>query len=133
MRLVAVLAFVLMLYISCAARRAVSSFRVLPAKPDYLLRSPDSKDTPFPEVLGRYTNVGPDWVELRPEIELRVENAYFREGAPKHGLANFLGTEIARYRVLPTGTLERVSVKSSVTQRPADQPAVQQLLSEPQQ
>jgi hypothetical protein len=73
-----VLAFVLMFSVSCATRRTVT-FRVLPASPDYLLRSPDSKDTPFPEVLGRYTNVGPDWVELRPEIELRVENAYFRE------------------------------------------------------
>ena len=97
MRLVTLLAFVLMFLPSCATRRAATAFRVLPAKPDYLLRSPDSKDTPFPEVLGRYTNVGPDWVELRPQIELRVENPYFREGAPKHGLANFLGTEIARY------------------------------------
>jgi hypothetical protein len=117
---------------SCATRRAATAFRVLPAKPDYLLRSPDSKDTPFPEVLGRYTNVGPDWVELRPQIELRVENAYFREGAPKHGLANFLGTEIARYRVLPTGMLEQIDVKSRLPQRPADQPPVQELLSESQ-
>ncbi len=132
MRLVAVLAFVLMLYISCAARRAVTSFRVLPASPDYLLRSPDSKDTPFPEVLGGYTHVGPDWVELRPQIELRVENAYFREGAPKRGLANFLGTEIARYQVLPTGMLEQIAVQSRLPQRPADQPPIQQLLSEAQ-
>src|SRR5579864_3041346 len=124
------LAFVLM--ISCATRRVVTSFRVLPAKPDYLLRSPDSKDTPFPEVLGRYTNVGPDWVELRPQIELRVENAYFREGAPKHGLANFLGTEIARYRMLATGELDQIAVQSRVAERPADQPPVQQLLGEPQ-
>jgi hypothetical protein len=86
-RLVIVLACALVLSPSCATRRAVTSFRVLPAKPDYLLRSPDSKDTPFPEVLGRYTNVGLGWVELRPQIELRVENAYFREGAPKRGLA----------------------------------------------
>ena len=124
------LAFVLM--ISCATRRVGTSFRVLPANPDYLLRSPDSKDTPFPEVLGRYTKVGPDWVELRPQIELRVENAYFREGAPKHGLANFLGTEIARYHVLPTGMLEQIAVESRLSQRPADQPPVQQLLGEPQ-
>lgn len=126
------LAFVLMFSISCATRRAVPAFRVLPAKPDYLLRSPDAKDTPFPEILGRYTNVGPDWVELRPQIELRVENAYFREGAPKHGLANFLGTEIARYRVLPTGMLEEIAVQSRLAQRPADQPPVQQLLGESQ-
>jgi hypothetical protein len=131
-RRVTLLAFVCTFSPSCATRRAVTSFRVLPASPDYLLRSPDSKDTPFPEVLSRYTNVGPDWVELRPQIELRVENAYFREGAPKRGLANFLGTEIARYQVLPTGMLEQVAVQSRLPQRPADQPPVQQLLSESQ-
>lgn len=130
MRLVLVLAFVAMFSLSCAARR--TSFRVLPATPDYLLRSPDRKNTPFPEVLGQYTKVGPDWVELRPRIELRVENAYFREGAPKHGLANFLGTEIARYQVLPAGTLEQIALQSRLFQRPADQPPVQQLLSDSQ-
>jgi hypothetical protein len=131
-RLVLVLAIVPMFSVSCAARRAATSFRVLPAKPDYLLRSPDSIDTPFPEVLSRYTNVGPSWVELRPRIELRVENAYFREGAPKRGLANFLGTEIARYRMLPTGALEQIAVLSRLHQRPADQPPVQELLSQAQ-
>jgi hypothetical protein len=131
-RPVTLLAFVLTFSPSCASRRTVTSFRVLPARPDYLLRSPDSKDTPFPEVLGRYTNVGPGWVELRPQIQLRVENAYFREGAPKRGLANFLGTEIARYQVLPTGVLEQIAVQSRLPQRPPDQPPVQQLLSESQ-
>lgn len=120
------------LTVSCAVRRPVTAFRVLPGQPDYLLRSPDSKETAFPEVLGRYTNVGPGWVELRPLTELRVENAYFREGAPKHGLANFLGTEIARYQVLATGELKQISVESRVEQRPADQPPVQQLLTEAQ-
>jgi hypothetical protein len=130
MRLGIVLAFVGM-SLACAARR-VAVFQVLPASPDYLLRSPDAKETPFPEVLGGYTNVGPGWVELRPQIELRVENAYFREGAPKHGLANFLGTEIVRYRMLPTGTLEQLTVESRLERRPADQPPVQELLGEAQ-
>lgn len=132
MRVVTVFVFVLVFSPSCATRRAAASFRVLPAKPDYLLRSPDSKNTPFPEVLGRYTNVGPAWVELRPDIELRVENAYFREGTPKRGLANFLGTELARYQVLPTGVLERIAIQSRLPQRPADQPPVQELLSQSQ-
>ncbi len=64
--------------------------------------------------------------------QLRVENAYFYEGAPKHGLANFLGTEVARYRVLGTGALEEVSIESRVDQRPSDQPAVQLLVTESQ-
>jgi hypothetical protein len=131
-RAITLLAFVLVFSPSCASRRTVPSFRVLPAKPEYLLRSTDSKETPFPEVLGRFAHVGAGWVELGPQIELRVENAYFREGTPKRGLANFLGTEIARYRVLPAGALEQIAVQSRVAQRPADQPPVQQLLSESQ-
>src|SRR5713226_6343926 len=117
---------------SCATRRPVASFRVLPAKPDYLLRSPDSKDTPFAEVLGGYAHVGSGWVELRQQIGLRVENAYFREGTPKRGLANFLGTEIVRYQVFPTGMLKQIALLSHLEQRPRDQPPVQQLLSESQ-
>lgn len=126
------LALACALIMSCATRRTATAFRVLPGQPDYLLVSPDSKKTPFPEVLGRYTNVGPGWVELRPLTQLRVENAYFREGSPKHGLANFLGTEIARYQVLATGALKEVSLESHVVQRPSDQPPVRQLVSESQ-
>ena len=40
-----------------------------------------------------------------------------------------LGTQIARYRVLPGGVLEQIAVQSRLSQRPADQPPVQQLLS----
>lgn len=100
----------------------------MPARPDYLLRSPDALETPFPDVIGGYTNAGPGWVELRPGIRLRVENAYFREGAPKHGLANFLGTEIVTYRVLSSGALEQVAFESRLERRPSDQPPAQELL-----
>lgn len=127
-----VVALACSLILSCATRRVATAFRVLPGQPDYLLVSPDSQKTPFPEVLGRYTNVGPGWVELRPLTQLRVENAYFRVGAPKHGLANFLGTEIARYQILETGGLKEISFQSRVAQRPSDQPSVQQLVSESQ-
>ena len=128
----AVVALACSLSVSCAARRAATAFRVLPGRPDYLLVSPDAKETPFPEVLSRYTNLGPGWVELRPLTQVRVENAYFREGAPKHGLANFLGTEIVRYQVLATGALKEISFDSRLAQRPPDQPPVQQLVSESQ-
>jgi hypothetical protein len=127
-----IVALATLLMASCAARQTAIAFRVLPSRLDYVLLSPDSNKTPFPEVLSRYTKVGPGWVELRPLTQLRVENAYFREGLPKHGLANFLGTEIARYRVLSTGALERFSVQSRVAQRPSDQPPVQQLVSDSQ-
>jgi len=132
LRLGMALALALALLPSCATRRAGATFRVLPAHPEYLLRSPDSKETSFAEVLGGFTLVGPGWVDLHLSIELRVENAYFREGAPKHGLANFLGTEIARYRVLPSGGLQQIGLQSRVSHRPADQLPVQQLLRESQ-
>src|SRR5579872_1817679 len=88
---------------ACANRRPVGTFRVLPASPDYLLRSPDLRDTPFAEVLSRYTSLAPrqGWVDLRPRMELRIENAYYRAGSPKHGVTDFLGTEIARFQVDP--------------------------------
>jgi|SRR5579871_1788478 len=67
------------------------------------------------------------WVDLRPQMELRVENAYYKEGALKRGLAGFLGTEIARYQVRRAG-LRLMAVEAVLTQRPRDQLPVQQLL-----
>jgi len=104
------------------------SFQVLPAEPAYLLRSPDARETPFPEVLSRYSEVGntQGWL-LHPDTELHIENAYYREGAPKHGIANFIGTEKAVYQVRP-GSLHLVSVESGLEQRPSDQLPVQELI-----
>jgi len=113
---------------SCATPHARGSFRVLPAEPTYVIRSPEAIETPFPEVLSRYSDVGPPqgWL-LHPYTGLRVENAYYREGAPKHGIAGFLGTETAVYRVRGGG-LQLISVGSEVARRPADQLPVQDLI-----
>jgi hypothetical protein len=67
------------------------------------------------------------WVDLHPQMELRIENAYYKEGAVKRGLTGFLGTEIARYQVRPKG-LRLMAVEAVLPQRPSDQPPVQQLL-----
>jgi|HubBroStandDraft_5_1064220.scaffolds.fasta_scaffold13303_1 hypothetical protein len=117
---------------SCATPRGVRTFRVVAANPYYLIRSPDAAETPFPEVLSRYSDVGPPqgWL-LHSYTQLRVENAYYREGVPKHGIADFLGTQTAVYRVGTRG-LQLVSVRSDVARRPADQPPVQDLIG-PQQ
>jgi len=64
-------------------------------------------------------------------MELSVENAYYREGAPKHGLTGFLGTEIALYQIRPKGGLRLLTVKS-MEQRPQDQLPVQQLVDKSQ-
>jgi len=115
---------------ACANRRPVGTFRVLPASPDYLLRSPDLRDTPFEEVLSRYTSIAPrqGWVDLRPRMELRVENAYYHEGSPKRGVTDFLGTEIARFQVDPKRGIRLLSVKSELATRPTDQAPVQELI-----
>ena len=119
--------FALLVALSFAARRP-TFFQELPADPNYLLRSPDLEDTPFPEVPGRYTDVGSGWVDLRPEMGLQVENAYFREGAPRRGLAGFIGTEVAQYRARTEGGLRLISVESNVAQRPKDQLPVSKLI-----
>src|SRR5579862_2531600 len=112
---------------SCMTPHTRGSFQVLPAEPAYLLRSPDARETPFPEVLSRYSEVGntQGWL-LHPDTELHIENAYYREGAPKHGIANFIGTEKAVYQVR-ANSLRLISMESRLEQRPADQPPVQDL------
>ena len=124
------LAFTLLSLPACATRHPIGTFRVLPATPEYLLRSPDSKDASFPDVLRQFNSfvAGQGWLDLRPSMKLRIENAYYKEGVPKHGLAGFLGTEIAQYEVRPNGSLRQISVQSGLAQRPADQPPVQELI-----
>lgn len=104
------------------------TFRVLPSDPQYLLQSPDQKETPFPGVLGAYTGMGREWLDLRPQMRLRIENAYFREGAPRSGMHGFIGTEVADYRATANGKLRLLSLESKVPQHPNDQPPVQELL-----
>jgi hypothetical protein len=60
-------------------------------------------------------------------MQLRVENAYYREGAAKRGLASYVGTEIARYQVQRNGSLRLLSTQP-MKDRPRDQPPVEQLM-----
>jgi hypothetical protein len=119
--------------ISCATRRNVSqagagSFRVIPGTPEYMLRAPDASNIPFPEVLNRYRNPGVGWVDLRPQMELRIEAAYYRDGSPRRSLADYLGTETARFQVRPNGQLQLGSVQSGLKSPRGRQPPVQQLI-----
>ena len=114
---------------SCALRSSANSFRVMPAAPAYLLRSPDSQDAPFSEILRACNGFEPgqDWIDLRPGMELSIENAYYRPGMSRRGLDGFLGTEIASYKVRSHGSLQLLSVRSMID-RPSDQAPVQQLI-----
>jgi hypothetical protein len=66
-------------------------------------------------------------MDLHPDMELRIENAYYRPGVPRGGSHGFLGTEIARYRVQTNGTLRLLSVQP-LKNRPRGEPPVQQLI-----
>jgi hypothetical protein len=116
---------------SCGIRHSSGSvFEVLPVSPEYVLRSPEAQETPFSQVLRQYNGFvpGQDWLDLHPHMRLRVENAYYQAGLPKHGLNGFLGTEIALYRVRDNGFLQMVSTESKLPQLPADQSPVERLL-----
>lgn len=105
-------------------------FRVLPNSPNYLLQSPDSRETPFTDVLRAYNGFerGKSWIDLRPLMELRIENAYYKKGASRRGLAGFLGTEAAQYEITPQG-LRLLSVQP-MKDRPEGDLPVQQLIAE---
>ena len=122
----------MIILLSCAESRSARSFRVLPKVPNYVLQFPDTRETPFPDVLRAYNGFQPGqgWIDLRPLMELRIENAYYQNGASRHGLTGFLGTEVARYEILPQG-LRLLSVQA-MPNRPADQVTVQQLISRPE-
>ena len=107
----------LIVSLSCATR-AQRIYRVLPAEPDYLVQAPDSTRTPFRDVLEEYTAHGAGWVDLREGMGLRIENACFREGSAGRGLADFLGTEVARYQMHSAGLTEAGPVQL-LPQRPA--------------
>ena len=104
--------------LSCATRRGAGHFRVLPGNPDYLLRSPDSNNVRFPDVLASYTGLGDGWVDLRRYMLLRIDNAYFQTNAPEQTLKYYLGTEMARFRVAKNGRLRTLSLEPGLDQLP---------------
>jgi hypothetical protein len=108
------------------------SFRVIPQAPNYVLRAPDARSIPFPDILRDYNGFQPglSWMELRPLMEIRIENAYYKSGASRRGLEGFLGTEIARYEITAHG-LSLLSFQS-MKNRPANDMPVQQLVSHAQ-
>ena len=103
--------------ISASCARRPGSFRVVPAQPDYVLHDPASRQIPFPDVLRTYNGFeqGRAWVDLCPGIELRIENAYYEPGMSRHGLAGFLSTEVAQYKM--KSGIEAVYSKPKLSRR----------------
>lgn len=121
----AVVAIALLISVSCAT----PSFRVIAATPAYQLCAPNGVKTTFAETLRRFNgfDLRRDWMDLRPDMELRIENAYYQPGASRNGLRGFLGTEIALFKVQADGELRLLSVKP-MKHRPKKQPSVQKLV-----
>src|ERR1700719_1100757 len=93
------------LFMSCAARRPISASSV-----------------------ARTNAPQGSWVDLVPQTELRIENAYFEPGAPRQGFSGYLGTEIARYQVRRDRGLLPLGVQTPLAQRPSNQPSAQELI-----
>lgn len=127
MRMTGVILFLAVSW-ACAPRRPLRSFQVLPGQPNYRLRAPDASEMPYPEVLPRFTPSTANWVDLHSGMDLRIENAYFRDHSPKHDLAHYLGTEIAQFPVRGSGLLRRASLQSARKERPPQEPSAGQLI-----
>ncbi len=68
-----------------------------------------------------------NWVDLHPQMQLRIENAYYRDGFPKRGVNGYLGTETAHYQVRARG-IRLLSVENVLKPHPREQPPVQELI-----
>jgi hypothetical protein len=72
---------------------------------------------------------GTTYLDLRPGILLKLENAYWEEGAARGGLAGYLGTEASTISTLANGSLKLSPVVSTLkSRRPQSQPPVDQLV-----
>jgi hypothetical protein len=54
-------------------------------------------------------------------MELRIQNANYRDGFPKHGTDGYLGTETAHYQVRNRG-VRLLSVDDALRPHPREQP-----------
>ena len=119
---------VLLLALASLCSCVPHSFRVLNNGSNYFLQYPDSHRVAFGALLAAYNDFEPahGWIDLRPLMELRIENAYYQKGASRRGLTGYLGTEVARYQDSANGlTLTGVQ---PMTGRPADDLPVEQLI-----
>ena len=113
---------------SCAPFRT-QSFHIVPQSPNYLLRTPDSLEIPFPDLLRTYNGYQPgrNGMDLRRLMELRIENAYYHPGASRQGIEGFLGTEVAQYEVTNHGL--HLLAFQPMRERPVRDLPVQSLIS----
>ena len=115
--------------LTIAASCRVRPYQVMARVPEYTLRSPNLHETPLKDVLREYNGFvrGRGSIDLLPQMQLRIENAYYQKGFSRKGLNGYLGTEIARYEV-GDGGLRLLTVEPMKDRPEADAP-VQNLIS----
>lgn len=125
-----VLPLLCLLLTACLVNRHAGAFRVIPDSPSYLLQSPGSGKVPFPDILRTYNGFDPSHslIDLKPLMQLRIENAYYTPGSSRRGLEGFLGTEIGQYEVTSAGL--RLLSFQPMKNRPESDLPVQRLISE---
>lgn len=94
-----------------------------------LLSSCATRKSALPKAVD---DVSIGWVDLREGMLLRIENAYYKEGAARRGIANYLGTETLSLRVMPNGRLKQLEMLPLAI-RPPDQISVAALMPAAQQ
>ena len=70
------------------------------------------------------------FVDLPPLTQLRVENAYFKEGSPRK-LDDYIGTQIAHIQVEPRRGLRVLNLESALGAIPKDQAPASDLVGVP--
>lgn len=113
---------------ACAPR----SFQVRPAQPHYIVQAPDRTETTFPDVARKYGDQFAGWVTLGNRMVLKIESAYFEQGAAKRDISTYVGVESQTLESRPNGQLRPTGLVT-LPNRPQDQPAVASLLPARQQ
>ena len=67
------------------------------------------------------------WVDLEPAMQLRIQNAVYRDGFPKHGSDGYLATETAHFEVRARG-LRLLSAEDLLRPHPREQAAAPDLI-----
>jgi hypothetical protein len=71
------------------------------------------------------------WIDITPDVVLKIENAYFKDGAAVRDISSYLGTELLSLKAANNNTLRTLDHRP-LPSRPAAQPPVVSLLPESQ-
>lgn len=116
--MLAALAFILC---GCQAR-----YKVEPAVPYYILKSPDGLKRFFPESTSGFDNTLEGWIDLGPGISLKLEKAFFTPPESRR-ILDYRGLEMVQYHYESPGLL-RLRDNSTLENRPVGQDPVASVL-----